>query len=227
MNEQKIELAVFDMAGTTVLDERVVEGAMEQVIAEMGLEVDSAWVTAVQGQSKIEVFRKLWIEKAGYRDDDLEERISTSYDRFREVLEERYMKDEILPTVGCLEMFEELRKKGVKIALNTGFYRKVTDIILDRLGWVKEGVVDATVSSDEVNAGRPHADMILEAMARVGVKNIDKVLCVGDTPSDIGAGRSAGCLSLVVTNGTHTREQLEAHKPDALLSTVKEVLNYV
>ena len=39
------------------------------------------------------------------------------------------------PTEGCLELFRSLKTKNIFIGLNTGFYRKVTNIILKNLGW--------------------------------------------------------------------------------------------
>jgi phosphoglycolate phosphatase-like HAD superfamily hydrolase len=66
--------------------------------------------------------------------------------------------------------------------------------------------------------------MIQKAMYRLGVTDSKQVITVGDTPSDIEAGINAGCLlSLGVTNGTHTREQLLQHSHDGLLDSLSEL----
>ncbi len=68
-----------------------------------------------------------------------------------------------------LETFSILRTQGIKIALNTGFTRVITDVILKRLGWNDTGIVDAVVCSDEVQEGRPHPFMIRKIMELLGV----------------------------------------------------------
>ena len=62
--------------------------------------------------------------------------------------------------------------------------------------------------------------MILHAMKVLEVQDPRKVVKVGDVPVDIREGRNAGCLlSLGVTNGVGSREELEAEMPDGLLDT--------
>ncbi len=70
------------------------------------------------------------------------------------------------------------------------------EVLLGRLGW--DGcVIDASVTSDEVPQGRPHPDLILEAMKRTGVEDVASVMKVGDTPSDLLEGTAAGCGMVV------------------------------
>ncbi len=57
-------------------------------------------------------------------------------------------------------MFQTLHRAGILVALNTGFDRSITQVILDRLGWSNSRSIDATICSDEVPRGRPHPDMI-------------------------------------------------------------------
>jgi phosphoglycolate phosphatase-like HAD superfamily hydrolase len=85
-------------------------------------------------------------------------------------------------------------------------------------------MIDAVICSDEVERGRPHPDMILALMSRLGVANPRRVAKVGDTPADLHEGKSAGCgLIAGVTRGTHTREELEVHPHTHLIETVAEL----
>ena len=144
----------------------------------------------------------------------------------------------IFPTDGCIEIFEYLKHKNVKVALTTGFYRKVTNIILDKLGWLdglndqyvgnKNTIIQASISSDEVLKGRPEPLMIHKAMSLLGVHDGMKVINIGDTPSDLKSGIRAGCrMSLGVTNGTHTRQQLSVHRNDGFLSKVSDLKQFI
>jgi phosphoglycolate phosphatase-like HAD superfamily hydrolase len=50
------------------------------------------------------------------------------------------------------------------------------------------------------------------------------LIVVGDTPSDLGIGKNSGALLTIgLTNGTHTKEQLEKYAHDLLLDSVKEL----
>jgi phosphonatase-like hydrolase len=114
-----------------------------------------------------------------------------------------------------------LRRAGIKVALDTGFSRAITDVIVQRLGWVRDRLIDASVTSDEVERGRPHADMILRAMQLTGITAANRVAKVGDTPSDLQEGMAAGCAMVIgVTSGSHTREQLEPCPHTHLIESV-------
>src|SRR5262249_1037757 len=109
---------------------------------------------------------------------------------------------------GAGEVFGRLRSEGIRVALNTGFNRAITDVILDRIGW--RARIRDSIPSDEVERGRPYTEMIRELMRRLGVSDPSRVAKVGDTPADLQEGHNAGCGLIVgVTGGTHTRAELE------------------
>ncbi|HET9503639.1 MAG TPA: HAD family hydrolase [Hymenobacter sp.] len=231
-----LQLIIFDMAGTTVRDAHEVEACFAQAAAATGLRASAARILAVQGQAKRAVFEQLWREQLGAETPlaELTPHVERSYQVFREVLEVHYCTQPVVPTEGCLELFAFLKNQGVRIALTTGFYREVTDIILHRLGWDvnldaqrrgnRYSVIDLSISSDEVAEGRPAPLMIQRAMQAFGITDPRQVWNVGDTPSDLESGRRAGCArSLGLVNGTHTRAQLEACPNDGLLASLAEL----
>lgn len=231
---QRIELVVFDMAGTTVTDQHEVERCFAEAAAETGLSVSDERILAMQGLSKRYVFETLWREQLGDDKTGLVKHVDTSYDTFRRILEHHYQTHGATPTEGCLETFAWLHNQGIAIALTTGFYRMVTDIILQKLGWLTglndqrvgtaDSLIQRSIASDEVAHGRPHPDMIERAMQGLGVTNPKAVVNLGDTPSDLLSGQAAGVgLNLGLTNGTHTRQQLQAYPHDQLLGSLREL----
>ncbi|HLO43414.1 MAG TPA: HAD hydrolase-like protein [Leadbetterella sp.] len=234
-----IELVIFDMAGTTVRDQKEVETCFAQACKFTNLDVTEERILALQGYSKIEVFRMLWNEKIGEKHTDFVKNVQYSYENFTRILEEHYLNHTILPTEHCLEIFEYLKAHNIKIALTTGFYRKVTNIILNKLGWLSglneeyfnksgKGIIDLSIASDEVEKGRPQPDMILKAVKTFGINDLKNVINIGDTPSDLQSGKSAGIgLSLGVCNGTHSRTQLEVYPNDGLLADLSELKSYI
>lgn len=232
---QPISLVIFDMAGTTVTDQHEVERCFAEAAAQTGLVATPERILAVQGLAKRFVFETLWKEQLGEAHTDITANVDVSYAAFRGILENHYRTNGAIPTEGCLETFAWLRERGIPIALTTGFYRDVTDIILDKLGWLnglnerREGTADSmiqlSIASDEVEQGRPYPDMIEQAMSRLGVTNPKAVVNIGDTPSDLLSGRAAGVgLNLGVTNGTHTPDQLDAYPHDLLVGSLAELV---
>lgn len=234
IEQPPLSLVVFDMAGTTVTDNHEVERCFAEAAAQTGLSVTAERILAMQGLAKRYVFETLWKEQLGDEHPDIQAQVDTSYDAFRHILEQHYQTQGATPTEGCLETFAWLHERGIGIALTTGFYRVVTDIILEKLGWLTDldehrtgttdSLIQVSIASDEVERGRPYPTMIERAMQLTGVSNPKAVVNIGDTPSDLLSGRAAGVsLNLGVINGTHTQEQLEDYPHDKLLGSLAEL----
>lgn len=229
------QLVVFDMAGTTVQDDHVVENCFYEAAVQTGLEVSRARINAMHGIPKKIVIETLWDEYTGKDHPDYAANVKATFEAFTTILENHYRTNPVLPTEHALETFAWLKSEGVKIALNTGFYREVVDIILNRLGWDKgldehhrggpDSIIDLSLTPGDTDGkGRPHPDMILKAMEILGIDNPANVVKIGDTPSDLLEGKSAGCgLTLGITSGSHTREELEVCENDGLIETLAEL----
>ena len=219
-----LKLVVFDMAGTTVTDKYEVELCFTLAAQKTGLKMTDEEILSVQGWSKIQVFETFWERQTGQRNQQWSNQVEHSYAVFREILEDHYQSNEITPTSGCLELFSFLREHKIAIALTTGFYRKVADIILDNLNWQSGQMIDVSVTSDEVQHGRPEPDMIRRAMQILQVSDRKSVINIGDTPSDIQSGRNAGVLyTCCVTNGTHSASQLMPLNPDLAFASLHDM----
>lgn len=213
--EKTIELVVFDMAGTTVEDRDEVLKAFMFAVEKHQLGASEEEVNARMGASKAEVFR-YFVE----RRDGNGKRTEEVYRSFREALEQGYLENGVRPIPGTEETFAELRSRGIRIVTTTGFYRKVTDLLLETLGW-NEKVLDASICADDVPAGRPAPYMIFRAMEAVGVQDVNKVINVGDTPFDMLAGCRAGCRGVVgVLSGSHHAESLGKVRHTHLIGSV-------
>lgn len=238
MLSDKISLVVFDMAGTTMVDNGKIEDCFYEACLQNGLKVSREQINAMMGWSKIVVFQTFWKKKLGADHPDLDDKVEESYNTFRDLLEAHYENTDQHPTEGAVDTINWLRENGVKVALTTGFYRVVTDIILEKLGW-DEGLdenyvstgnsfIDMSITSDEVAKGRPQPFMIQKAMKQFGITDPKKVVKVGDTPVDLAAGRNAKCLfSLAVTNGSHTEAELSPLDNDGLLPTLGHLKGFL
>jgi phosphonatase-like hydrolase len=215
MNRPK--LVVFDMAGTTVADRGEVPAAFSAALAEQGIAVTPEQLNAVRGSSKRQAVLDLLPETT-----DRIPRARRAYDSFKEHLTRTYSEG-VRPMDGAVAAFAWLRERGVRIALNTGFDREITDLLLVALGW-KSGVVDEVVCGDEVRHGRPAPYLIFHAMEATAVTSVHEVATIGDTILDLQAGHNAGVhWNIGVLSGAHSREKLEQQPHTHLIASVREL----
>ncbi|HUB62773.1 MAG TPA: HAD family hydrolase [Puia sp.] len=223
---RSIQLVVFDIAGTTVRDSGGVAEAFITAFGENGFTMPAAEVKKVMGFRKMDAI-VLLLEKFAPGKGSDEELADHIHTRFIDKMIEFYRNDETLAPLPHAEaVFRALKKQGIKVALNTGFTRSITDTILHRLRWDdRSTLIDQVICSDEVPNGRPYADMIDVLMADLGIDSAAHVLKVGDTEVDVEEGRNAGCGKVVsVTTGAYTREQLQAYHPDFIIDDLRELL---
>lgn len=220
-----LELVVFDLAGTTVYDNRDVHRALQKAMRDFGVEITLDEANEVMGIPKPVAIEKLLLQKyLGKRAID-EDWIEEIHAAFRTYMIDFYRHDPaVREKEGASELFSFLRAKGIQVAVDTGFDHAITQPLLDRLGWQRNDLIDVSVTSDEVPRGRPFPDMIFKAMALTGVNNSGFVAKVGDTISDLEEGMAAGCGWVVgVTDGAFSREQLSRVPSTHLVVDLSEV----
>jgi len=220
----KIELVVFDMAGTTVRDDDAVNHCLQNALAAASLNVTRDEINHVMGIAKPLAIRTL-LERHRNGEAVTDQLVTTIHDDFLQRMLDHYRTSPTVePMPHTMDTFAQLKEAGVRLALDTGFSRPIADAILNRLGWRESGLLDTTVTSDEVAQGRPHPDLLFRAMERTGVKSAQAVAKVGDTPADLGEGASAGSgLNIGVTNGSHTAKELEPYPHTHLISDLREL----
>lgn len=212
-----MELAVFDIAGTTIADRGEVAEAFAATLATHALPADAAYIQNRRGQSKLAILSDLVRLRDGVAD---EAEVARACDTFYQTLRDRWQAHGIVPIAGAAETFAWLHDHGAAVALTTGFDRGIADLLVQTAGW-DDGRLDAVVTSDDVAHGRPAPDLIHEAMRRCGVTNPAAVMVVGDTPADLQAGQAAGAGWVVgVLSGAHGAESLRSHAPTHLLASV-------
>src|SRR5947209_4224528 len=143
------KLVVFDLAGTTVNDPDGVNGSVRVSLAAVGLEVSPVAVNAVMGIPKPEALRRL-IDPTPRRA-ELLPRIGEIHADFVRRMLRFYAEDpSVYEIAGTGRTLAALKRAGILVAVDTGFSRDIVRVLLDRLGWERAGLLDASVASDEV-----------------------------------------------------------------------------
>jgi phosphonatase-like hydrolase len=131
----------------------------------------------------------------------------------------------IAPMEDAEAVFSRLHEMGIKVGLDTGFSRDITDVILERVGWKNSPLIDVTVASDEVKRGRPFPDMIQKMMELLGIEDTLEIIKIGDTEVDVNEGHQTGCLmSIAVTTGAYTEAELRKHHPTHVIHSLSELI---
>lgn len=219
-----IQLVIFDMAGTTVAGHGEVHLALQQALAHESVDVTYEEVNVVMGYPKPVAIRRLLEDNLDDASRITEEYVEKIHDDFVQRMIDHYRTDpRVKEKEGVQQTWEALRAQNIRVALDTGFSRPIADAIIGRLGWSK--YLDTSVTSDEVERGRPYPDMIFRAMERTGVSDVKAVVKVGDTASDLQEGTEAGCAYVVgVTSGAYAAEALQAEPHTHLIGQLPELL---
>lgn len=217
-----IDLAVFDIAGTTVDEGSAVYTAMRKALAEQDVEVDQGDLDRNKGTDKRTALATL-MKAAGH--DAGEDAVERCYTRFGELLDEAYTATPPVAIPGAIDCLEALRARGVRTALTTGFTRKVAERVLGLagIGVGDGGPVDVLVTTDDVRAARPAPYMIQHAMEATDARDVRRVLSAGDTIADILSHRNAGVMSVSVLTGDTSEETLRSYGPDFVLASVADI----
>jgi phosphonatase-like hydrolase len=218
-----IDVVIFDIAGTLIEDTGQVINAFVASFRKHAIQVTDGEIRTLHGASKREVFKRYIERQFGPEHPENTARIDRAYADFRNILETTYGTEGVQPIAGAESTMGWLRDHGIKIALNTGFYRKVTEIILRAVGW-HQGRIDAVICGDDVPRGRPAPYMIFRAMEATGVIDVGRVMVVGDTPLDLLAGTNAGVRAGVgVLSGSYRIEGLGGVEHTHIIPSVAEL----
>jgi len=220
-----IALACLDMAGTTVSDDGAVEESFLAALATVGVNAGDPrlprmldYVRETMGSSKIAVFEAL------FPDDD---RLPTAANKaFETAYDAIVSRGGVKEMPGAREAIAKLRSNGIRVALLTGFSIPTRDKLIDSLNW--QAVADLLVCPQEAGRGRPHPDMVLHAILKLGIDDVSSVAVVGDTAADIKTGLRAGASVVVgVLSGADDAKRLRDAGATALLDGIRELPDFL
>lgn len=217
-------LAIFDMAGTTVNDRDEVYRVLREATEREGATYSDAQFQEWMGTEKKWAIHNL-LDIGGVN--VTEELVEKAWVWFREELRRTYAEQPPVAIEGVEQALADLRGQGIKVGLTTGFSREIADIILGSMGWGVGINLDASVTADQVAAGRPAPDMIFKVMELTGVEDASQVISAGDTAADIRSAQTAGVTSVGVLTGHLTPAQFAELGADHTLRSVADIADVV
>lgn len=222
-----IKMVVFDMAGTTVDEENIVYKTLQKALQAAGFKVSLEDVLRTgAGKEKLSAIKDLMKSKG--EDLNFDKTAQAIYADFLSTLHNAYHKLDVKTFEGTDGVFDQLKNKGIKVVLNTGYDRTTAISLLEKLQWEEGEHFDLLVTADEVENGRPAPDMIVYAMKQLDINDPAQIAKVGDSVVDIQEGKAANCAyTFGITTGAQTKEQLSEAYPDYVIDSLAEILEVV
>jgi HAD superfamily hydrolase (TIGR01509 family) len=128
--------------------------------------------------------------------------------------------DHITAQEGSVELVKALRARGVLVAVVTSKTRLRMDRDMEICELV--GAFDMVVTGDDVTRAKPDPEGVLAALAQLHA-TAERSVMVGDGPVDIKAGRAAGTMTVGISHGLHSGEELRDAEPDLLIESLLQL----
>jgi HAD superfamily hydrolase (TIGR01509 family) len=207
-----IEAVVFDLDGLLLDTEQVWDEVRESLTRELGGRWHDRAQADMMGMSSKEWSR--------YMHDELglseppEELNRLVLERMQERFRER------LPLVdGAVEAVRRIGERR-PLGLASSSNRPLIDLALDEMGVAD--LFRATVSSEEVERGKPAPEVYLEAARRLGVRPQD-VAAVEDSANGIRSAKAAGMHVIAIPNAHFPPPEEVLSEADVVLESLAEL----
>lgn len=144
------------------------------------------------------------------------------------VYKQYYLENALIETMLYEHVHDTLEilkgQKGKKVALVTNKPENIARRILEGLNIGK--YFDLVLGPESVKKMKPDPEGIMKVLATFGIE-AEKAVMVGDSHTDIEAGRSAGILTCGVTYGLGNTDELIKSSPDFLINDMASLIGYI
>ena len=184
---------LFDLDGTLVDTAADLNAALNHVLGRAGL----AAVDEVHPRHWVGHGAKVLIEEALASQNQPRQRAESMFDVFIDYYH-RHVADLSRPYPHVVDALDALRARGARLAVVTNKREGLSRSLLDALDLSRR--FDCLIGGDTAARPKPAADPALLACERLGLTPRD-VLFVGDSTTDVGCARAAGCDVVCVPDG--------------------------
>ena len=204
---------LFDLDGTVTDPAEGITNSVAHSLKSYGIEVaDKRTLCTFIGPPLYASFMKYY----GFS----EKKALEAVERYREYYADRGVFECFLYE-GIGELFAKLHKSGKRVVIATSKPEHFAKMIIEHFGLSPyvTYLAGATMDSHRVEKG----DIIRFAFDRLGIKETDGVVMVGDREFDVIGAKENGIKSIGVTYGYGSREELAAAGADHLCDSVAEL----
>lgn len=201
---------VFDLDGTLVDTAPDLHAALNHVLTAHGRRAVALEEAApmIGGGAVMMITRGYEVTGDPVNDDD----VPALFEMFLEYYEGTCTAHSV-PYPGVFDALDQFRSEGIKLGVCTNKPGRMTDMVLEGLGFT--GYFTSVAGADRYPVRKPHPDHLLGVLAELGVTPEESVM-VGDSMTDVNTARAAGTPIVAVTFG-YSNEPAHTFGADAVI----------
>ncbi len=203
---------IFDMDGVLVDSYRAHFESWRRMVRRHGQDMTESQFAATFGRTSRDIISRLYggvvttDEQARAWDNEKE-------DYYRQILAERFPEMD-----GAHDLIEALHAAGFVMAIGSSGPPGNVQVVRENLPGSRH--INATITREDVTAGKPDPQVFLKAAEKLGVPPA-RCAVVEDAPAGVEAARRAGMAAIAIT-GTAPREELAA-RADLVIDSLREL----
>lgn len=215
-----INCCIFDLDGTLLDTLKALTNTTNMVLEHFGYPpVDEEHIKVFVGDGY-----KLLVERAlRYSGDEELVHYEEGLKVYTEIFAEHCM-DQVKPYDGIPEMLEELKKRGIRLAvLSNKPHERTVENIEEIFG---KGYFDCVAGEQPGIPKKPDPAGVVRILKGFG-ESPEHTLYFGDTNTDMKTGLGAGLVTVGVTWGFRERQELESFEPQYVIDHPAEVFEKI
>ena len=219
-NKLSVHAVIFDMDGTLIdsidIYFKIVEIALERlklpqvsrkIILDAAEDGDFNWEVVLPDEVR-------------HKKDEI---IGQAWDIINEIAPQMF-EENLKLIQGADNILQSISTSIPRIGLVTSTQQKYLEIKMQPLQNAGvEKLFEVIITSDDVPNRKPDPDPLIECARRLGV-DPNKCVYVGDTRTDIKAGKAAGMKTVAVLTGFDDYDMLANEGPDAIIDSIRNLV---
>lgn len=208
-----LQAVIFDLDGTLIDSESLLEEVNIRLCAKYGGHYDSRVFRVKAMAHPDPEYTRILKDMCGLPGD------VDAYVRERqEILVQVQDEKGLYPMPGAVTFMEDVRRRGMRMAVATSSRQPSVDRILVRLGWTSQ--FDAVICATDAMCGKPAPDIYLAA-ARAIDCDPASCLAIDDAPDGVRSAKAAGMRVIGLRDRRYTDDLPDA---DCMVDSFEEML---
>lgn len=207
-----LQAVIFDIDGVLVDSYQAHFESWRKLTREYGGDMSEDFFARTFGRTSREILLRLWPK-------GLDEKALQALDRRKEAYYRQILQQNFPLMDGALELIDELRSEGFKLAVGSSGPPENVMLALEHLG--KEHF-SAAVSGYDVQQGKPEPEVFERAAERLDVPP-HHCAVIEDAKVGIEAANRANMVSVALVSTGHRLEEYTDASPDLIVGSLREL----
>ena len=222
-NKIKVKSVIFDLDGTLIDSIDIYFTIVENALEKLGLPVVSRDKILAAAESENFKWELVLPQEVLKQKENI---IAEAWAAINEIAPPMFEKNLKL-IQGADSILQNLATQGLKLGLVTSTQNRYLQTKMQPLKDAGvEDVFAVIITSDDVEKRKPDPEPLIACVRRLDM-DADNCVYVGDTATDMKAGKAAGMRTVGVLTGFDEYAVLEKEKPDAIVDSIRDLMEVV